>query len=102
MQNSHIFIRGYNVNAVGHDLHAVSSFKDLHLRIPLQQFRHHAFVCRIEMRNQYKCSSTVARHIAEELLKSLQRSSGSTHTDYVELILARYADAMFLFGRMGY
>ena len=74
VHDGHILVRRDNVDVVRSNLHPILCLLDLHGRDALEQFWHYAFVGRVEMGHEHKGQPSIGWHIAEELVKSFQRS----------------------------
>jgi hypothetical protein len=81
MKDGHVAIGRDHVDAVGCHGHLVLCLDYRHGGGALQDFGEYADVVWIEVRHQHESHAAVGRHIAKELLKSLQTACGSTQTD---------------------
>ena len=68
VQDGQVGIGRNHVDAIRLDLHPVFRLDDLHLRVPREQFRHHALVGRLQVRHEDKGQARVAGQVGEELL----------------------------------
>jgi hypothetical protein len=58
-------------NVVRMDRHPVFDLDAFRLRVPREQFRHHALVCGLKMRQQNECQPGIGGQAGEELFECL-------------------------------
>ena len=84
VQDGQVRIGRDHVDVVGLDLHPVFRLDDLHLGVPPEQFRHHAFVGRFQVRHEDERQAGVRGQVGEELREGLEPARRAAHADDAE------------------
>jgi hypothetical protein len=81
VQDGHVFVWRYHIDAIRLDLHPVPDLENLHAGDPLEQFGHDPFMGRVEVLDNDKGQTAPFRHPAQKLLQRFQPAGGGADAD---------------------